>query len=244
MSQVLVCTHYQFGFCKHKNFCRKRHVEERCENSECNSSSCEKRHPISCKYFEAYKRCKFGEFCAFDHRPPYNPLQEEINTLKAKIDDLEKEIKSKNTEILQALERLEIQLADSRETKTPRGKPANLNNSVVNRSTTMSTVTFPENIPNVDTNSRIPQLDGLTENVSELLYCENCEKSFERKGELDLHIELHGYGCDEDECRISFTSKYLADLHELEIHPETTYARDYIPSSTKDDFERGKRCTP
>lgn len=142
MSQVLLCTHYQFGFCKHENFCRKRHVEERCQSSECNSRSCEKRHPISCKYFEAYNRCKFGDFCAFDHRPPYNPLQEEINYLKAKIHDLEKEINSKNTEILHALQRIETQLVKSSETQTPRGNDSNLktwSNSLVNSSTTFTT---------------------------------------------------------------------------------------------------------
>lgn len=75
--------------------------------------------------------------------------------------------------------------------------------------------------------------------LSDLHYCENCGKSFERKDELELHIELHGYGCDEDECGIC-----LSDLHELETHPETTYERDYIPASTKEDFARGKRCKP
>ena len=58
-----------------------------------------------------------GEFCAFDHRPPYSPLQEEINNLKAKIDDIKKEINTKNCEIFRALERIEIQLLNSRETQ-------------------------------------------------------------------------------------------------------------------------------
>ena len=253
MSHGPVCTHYQFGFCKHKNFCRRRHVEEKCESLGCDTRNCEKRHPISCKYFQVYKRCKFGEFCAFDHKPSYDPLQEEIKTLKAKIDVVEKEINLKNTEILHALERIEIAMQQLKPRENQMQKGRSLNSITPSSTTTRSsTVTLSDRvivnpISAIDQSSRIPQLDGyhhleqLSPDTHDIL-CENCGKSFGRKEELELHLELHGYGCDEDECRICFTSKYLVDLHELETHPDTSYARDHIPSSTKEDFARGKRC--
>ena len=44
------------------------------------------------------------------------------------------------------------------------------------------------------------------------------------------------FGCDE--CFHCYTSKFYADLHELEQHPDTFYVRDHIPSSTKEHFAR------
>ena len=88
----------------------------------------------------------------------------------------------------------------------------------------------------------IPQLDGAFASLT-YFECENCRKSFPSKDDLDLHNELNQYGCDEDECGMCFTSKYLADLHELEMHPETSYARIHIPDTTKVDYINGKRCT-
>ena len=49
----------------------------------------------------------------------------------------------------------------------------------------------------------------------------------------DLNNE-NQWGCDE--CFICYTSKFYADLHELEEHPDTSYVRDHIPTSTKLQF--------
>ena len=67
---------------------------------------------------------------------------------------------------------------------------------------------------------------------------------FDVESQLDLHNDVNQFGCDEDGCGICFTSKYLADLHELEAHPGTSYARDHIPQSTKKDFANGRRYSP
>ena len=32
MATQTVCSFYRFGYCKHKELCRKRHVKEICEN--------------------------------------------------------------------------------------------------------------------------------------------------------------------------------------------------------------------
>ena len=68
MSTTNLCTNYKFGFCKYAERCRKRHVEAKCQNSECDGNKCERRHPHSCKFFLEFKRCKFGEYCRFLHK--------------------------------------------------------------------------------------------------------------------------------------------------------------------------------
>ena len=73
----------------------------------------------------------------------------------------------------------------------------------------------------------IPQLDGATSSNK----CDNCNVDFETSNQLQHHNETYQFGCEE--CFICFTSKFYADLHELEKHPGTTYARDHIPNSTK-----------
>ena len=62
-----VCRYHQFGHCKFSDKCRFIHAQERCENPECEIRSCNLRHPRKCKWFRDYRRCKFGEWCSFDH---------------------------------------------------------------------------------------------------------------------------------------------------------------------------------
>ena len=80
-----VCRHNKFGFCKYGNTCRKRHIEEVCDNEECETNLCARRHPRSCRFFSEFGRCKFGEFCRFKHVEKSGKLRndKEIEDLKA-----------------------------------------------------------------------------------------------------------------------------------------------------------------
>ena len=92
------------------------------------------------------------------------------------------------------------------------------------------------------THQNVPQLDGqddVEEGPHSKHQCDTCQAAFESEQQLHQHSESHGYGCDE--CFICYTSKYLVDLHELQEHPETSYARDHIPESTKIEFEARNR---
>ena len=91
-----VCFFNKYGFCKNGNRCWKKHVKEICEKKECNGDGCMKKHPHECKYFRDYRRCKFSEFCAFDHTVHEDPVVEELKVLKAKLEAVEKEIENKN----------------------------------------------------------------------------------------------------------------------------------------------------
>ena len=94
-----VCKFYKFGFCKFREFCKRRHLEQICESqAECkNKEQCPKRHPKSCKRFNSGNGCKHGEECAYNHKA--NVKVKEVTELKDKIDNLEKTVAKISKEI-------------------------------------------------------------------------------------------------------------------------------------------------
>jgi hypothetical protein len=123
----------------------------------------------------------------------------------------------------------------------------------VSKQSSISTTTFSPFPSNPNSWQAIPQLDGSTDGsayLHNLKYfsnldketatirkCDNCHKFFETEHQLELHDARNQFGCED--CSICFTSKFYADLHELDKHPGTSYARDHIPDSTKLQFASG-----
>ena len=66
MATQNVCSWNKYGFCKHREYCRKYHEKKLCENQTCDILNCFLRHPKNCKFYTEYKRCKFDP-CAFKH---------------------------------------------------------------------------------------------------------------------------------------------------------------------------------
>ena len=66
MATQNVCSFFKFGYCKHGDLCRSFHEKRICNSDKCNVFMCTFRHPIICKYFQKYKRCKFDP-CAYKH---------------------------------------------------------------------------------------------------------------------------------------------------------------------------------
>ena len=91
-----ICKFNQSGFCKYQEHCRKQHVMDVCPTSMCNNMSHLLRHPKVCKFFTNFRRCKFGESCAYRHGPDIetggvriSELEQEIQSVKAEISELE-----------------------------------------------------------------------------------------------------------------------------------------------------------
>ena len=110
---------------------------------------------------------------------------------------------------------------------------------------TCSSITMVQSNPINNSNANlgpvIPQLDG-SHNTLQLpsdksLQCETCQEIFATEEEFNHHDALQ-FCCDE--CFICFETQVIADLHELEYHPNTHYANTYIPQSTKLLFASGQ----
>ena len=105
MSQENVCYYNKFGFCKFGEKCFRLHENKICENGNCDIENCSLRHPRFCRYFGKFKKCKFGSYCKFRHEDEkstssdHKNCDEEIVTLKKRLEDCEGKIKEKEKEI-------------------------------------------------------------------------------------------------------------------------------------------------
>ena len=67
-------------------------------------------------------------------------------------------------------------------------------------------------------------------NSQQPLHCETCGKDFQNSNESKEHYALQF--CSDD-CGICYSTQLQADLHVLKVHPDKSYARNFIPQSTK-----------
>ena len=82
-----ICRKNKFGYCKYDKTCRYKHVDEECDDENCDVYKCEKRHPRTCSYMRDHGRCKFTTYCKYNHKKVKNTIE---NT--SKIAAIEKEI--------------------------------------------------------------------------------------------------------------------------------------------------------
>ena len=171
MSVKIVCVHFQFGFCKYGERCSKKHEATRCDDQQCDERNCSKRHPRECKYFRAYKRCKFGEDCFYDHIDQNDTVLEELKLIRAKLEIVEKEIEERNLDIKRSLQILQnsINLLNNLNPSTTKTTTAHSTSSTpVTTSTRMSIFTAttvnsnPASKCKEQLCSPIPQVDGGT----------------------------------------------------------------------------------
>ena len=106
------CLFNKFGHCKFRDTCRHRHIQDICENINCEITTCEKRHPSECRFWNAYRRCKFGDYCSYKHKSgalskENESLKNELEIVKTKLDKLEKILSAKKQEISEILIRIE-----------------------------------------------------------------------------------------------------------------------------------------
>ena len=111
MALESLCLYNKFGHCKFSETCRKLHNKEICRNKTCEIQHCTKRHPRPCKYFQEYKRCKFGEFCSFSHDSEYHIHDHVPNNVTTDIQNrlemLENKIKEKDNQIENLIEEID-----------------------------------------------------------------------------------------------------------------------------------------
>ena len=106
-----ICLYNKFGHCKFRETCRLQHINEICEIPSCETETCLKRHPRSCRFFTDFKRCKFGTYCSFSHKIPDTSLevQENGNVLRemiSRLNTLETVVKQNENEVKNVNEKL------------------------------------------------------------------------------------------------------------------------------------------
>ena len=79
------------GFCKYDVKCKFQHSEGVCQERDCRSRSCPRRHPRPCRNFFLKKYCRFGQACRYDHRFDCEDFKFLINKEMQKGDVIAKE---------------------------------------------------------------------------------------------------------------------------------------------------------
>ena len=90
---IPLCNYHQYGHCKYLTRCRNRHVDEVCEDSHCEMNTCERRHPLVCKYFEAFGRCRFNP-CSYMHVAASNSVNRNKDTIEKQVTEIKTEIEA------------------------------------------------------------------------------------------------------------------------------------------------------
>ena len=107
MATQNVCKRNKFGYCKYKDMCRNMHVDQKCENPSCDIPKCIQRHPVPCKFYHKFNRCKFNP-CKYSHDVNVQ-RNTDFETLKEETAAKFNEIKN----MLNEKEKLEKKISDS-----------------------------------------------------------------------------------------------------------------------------------
>ena len=154
MNSERVCRFNQFGFCKFKKNCFRKHVDITCENVKCLKPDCQLRHPKKCRYFSEYRYCKFGEYCRFGHDKvmksnidkEIEKLKCEIKTYKKVIEEKDSKIKEKDFEIKKMLDDVKIKVKEKMDKKMDCLDEENKNLEIRNKELTDKMKAYQEEI--------------------------------------------------------------------------------------------------
>ena len=91
------CLFHKYGHCNFGVKCKHYHATQLCNKGSCNIQVCDKRHPSLCKFFNAYGRCKFNEFCSFSHS--LEDSHRDTTSITLRLDAVEKLVKEKDAVI-------------------------------------------------------------------------------------------------------------------------------------------------
>ena len=94
-----VCRFNKYGYCKFGDKCHFRHNNVICVTEKCSVFDCDKRHPVVCKYFLNFRRCKYQN-CAFKHENlnEVSENDEKIKMIESKLNGMVSDEKNKNIE--------------------------------------------------------------------------------------------------------------------------------------------------
>ena len=212
-----VCPFNKFGYCKHKDMCRKLHINELCENNTCDFSLCKFRHPKTCKWYWEYGRCKFNP-CAFKHIENINSEENvklESEKIMLKLRNVETALKALEEEESETKKTINQLLEMDKKIKSMEDELINQNtviNNLVKKIDNMEETLKKKEISCEKTADKIKctlcKFDTVSENglkihmkrkhteksASEFpRLCDLCDAKFENSNDLKTHMKSHSY---------------------------------------------------
>ena len=239
MAPQNVCRYWKFGHCKFADKCRLMHVDEVCQNPECEIKTCNMRHPRVCTYFRDYRRCKFGEYCSFKHEEndfaniisdnqktsdrlsEIEIILKEKDNLEIRIDAIDKKIAGLDKYLENILERQNNKIEDLEKKIEDMGvKIATLESQKAEYAFENENK-FEERITKIE--RRVYVIEKTNAGNE---FCEFCEEEFEEDKELDIHIrDTHTFKCNL--CDIQLGNKEDLYMHFLTCEIYKCYTCDH-----------------
>ena len=246
MAPQNVCRYNKFGHCKFSEVCRLMHVNELCENLECEVTNCNLRHPKICNYFRDYRRCKFGEYCSFRHeentidnlRSDIQKTSEKVNSLeaiileKADLDDrievIDKKIEEMDVYLAQfqslqnQIEKRDKSIEDLEKKVYVMGEQIGKFENQCAENALENSVLIEEKFKTIEW--KVYKLERKNAGAD---FCEYCDVEFQEYEDLRLHIrDAHTFKCDI--CEISLGNKENLDMHLLTCEIYKCFTCDYV----------------
>ena len=192
---AIVCLKSKFGYCKFGSRCENIHYEEVCENNVqlCIGKLCEKRHPVFCKFFQQFGRCKFTQFCAYRHSyKKENKIENKMDEVKSELKDLKSVIERNVNELKSEIKDLKSEVAALKTEKTElqtklemiENKHQNSDKCENNQSTSL------KSLENESTENEQKSLDEIIceNSIEKKVYkCDKCDIEKSNKKELLIH---------------------------------------------------------
>ena len=190
MAVQTICSYNKLGHCKYGETCRNQHVNEMCENPECDVQTCNYRHPRECRWYREFCRCKFGDYCSYSH-----------NKKKDNLDQL----KMDNTVILEKLSELE---------KTAKEKDKLFDNFVTAMLEKFRKLE--EKVFNFDNHESEIELTFFNPSDVEKS-CDDCNFKTYEEGDLENHVEVSHEKKSNDEVEIHTIENECIQITEAEV---------------------------
>lgn len=225
---IVVCLRSKYGYCRHGHFCDKLHFTDICESPTCTGDKCDKRHPVTCYYYDNFGMCKFGEYCSYYHAKIDEKECEKESELKEKL-FMENEIiklKSEITTLESTVKEMSLQLKSMERTENVEKADKHL---VEKETQTEDTATeFKINAADKTVNEE--DTDHRTNNADETLVENNYtekEDNVDQKSLDEIIRENSKLKCDK--CDQIFDTRKKLKKHQLKSHSR-------IPPRKRDNY--------
>ena len=146
-----VCQYNKFGHCKFQRLCRNHHIDVICNDSNCDVINCNNRHPMKCKYYQNFQRCKFSQ-CSYKHEEWKKVTNGADEAMKILENSIEKKV-SEIEEIKDTLLKLVATVEDIQ--KVSNENEAKIKSMNDKRSTTIHTNQIDERLKEIEANNYI-----------------------------------------------------------------------------------------
>ena len=216
------CHHNNKGFCKFGVECHFQHYHEICSKKVCREKECKARHPKCCKNGDA---CKFykKKVCAYRHdiddlkameviknqnlTKEITALEKQVEKLQSEVINLNEDVKVKeqkleelsntNSELSEELSKENKNLKEEIDKLRKNNEGLKTANRIINEKNANQQIKYLEVMMKNEDLTKLVEKANFKQSTKSNFECNNCEKYFLNKVQLEEHKKMHCNICGE-----------------------------------------------